>query len=749
MGLWIAVWLGVTSVWADGPEKNRYFVETFGKHYVARPYLEEFSKLTPQERVLAYYFEKFARATRDLTFLQAHPRGLEARVLLENVVLAYQTLRGKPGYSRRTETALTDFLKTYYLWHGPYVWGGKAKITLDLAEDDVFRAIRLIEEQTGSVTMKEWLVFHALFTDPNSQPYFVSPEGQLGTQTFYQNLTLDEAREFRKKKYPHNFVPPNSILQKRADGRIVERFIRTGGVNCLLPYPNPKQAEFDALQSEISKLEPTLAMLAPEAKPALEERLRQLTTQRDRNYFDWANGMVEDYIAGRDVFPRAEVPKGDHANELHAGMPFLQAAINSLPMGYDRAGLEFLRRSLESGGDNPIYRYAYAIAADKSTGRVRCYAGFAEDLYADPLSHTGHWQVWNFITKDHAIAAALTTPEMMLKLQSAIPWSRDLDNPSPRASTTFIDWMFGVGSLAPAHAGGFNTTLDPFAPFATSLSTVAQNWLTARSQGAPPGAAEEFFLHEADRKILRERLDTLSENSIILHESLGHAIGKRKNGYDLVIKDGSMFEEARAETAAIFLMGDPTVRAITGITDEELRVFYLEFVTDNVFAGLAAVPEGDTEHRRPHQRAFGLTSHYLLAGNYGVRAIDAKGQPWKSGEQVYFEVTDVAKLREGLGKLLYELMEIIGRADSKAADALNAKYGPPPHAEWLPQARARARKIDRKTQWVALLPELRPIRQWGHVISDAEILEPRDFLSQQLALSGHGDCPAKLVEEAR
>ncbi len=717
---------------------NRYFRENFRDNYVVQVYLDDWSNLSAQDQLLAYHLNEFTLATRDLTFKQSHPKGLELRNFLENLYVGYKHLCGKPGYVAATEKELEAFLKTYYLWHGPYVWGGQNKIVVDLPDADLRAAVQLVENHAGAVTVAEYEEFAKLLTDPGHEPYIKGPNGELGTQVLYVGLTLDEIRKFRDAKYPSKYIPTNSRLTKQPDGTIVEEFARTGGRNLPLPPPMPGQKQFDIYQSQISHLDTVLqdTNLSEKQRVRFETTKTETEIKRDKLYFNWVDGILEAYVNGKESTIKGDVPPGLYAGDLNAGMPHLDAAIATLPMGYDKAALEFTKRALQSAGDNPVYNYVAAHAANKATGAVRMAAGFG-DNYADPLAQTGFWNAWVFQTLQSDLVKKVTEPQQILKLQESIPWQRQFDNPNPVANTTLIDWMLSVGGLCPACPGGFNTADDHLGRFAPSLSTIVVNWTTARAQGSAPGTAGEFYLNQTDRDRIAKRMPEMGKLAIVLHESLGHAIGNRKANYaEEITPHGQMLEEARAEGAAAYFMGDPDVMRIAGLDEEDLKAYYLDFVTDALLISLNRIPEGDTQYRRPHERAFNLISHYLLDGKYGVRAINEKGEPWTEGQSVYFEVADVKAVRTGLGKLLGELMWIIGKGDKTKAAALDAQYGVVVNDQWIAQAKARGKKVDFKPQWVALLPELRAERAADGSVESVKVWTDTSFLNQQLRFSG-------------
>jgi dipeptidyl-peptidase-3 len=133
---------------------------------------------------------------------------------------------------------------------------------------------------------------------------------------------------------------------------------------------------------------------------------------------------------------------------------------------------------------------------------------------------------------------------------------------------------------------------------------------------------------------------------------------------------------------------------------------------------LHEVPTGDTieeDHRRGTQ----------LIVNY-VRDKTGAIQPVERDGKVYLVVTDYAKMRQGVGMLLAELMRIKAEGDYDAAKELITKYSIHFNTAWRDQIVTRYRTLDIPNYWVGINPELE--LRHGAV----QISYPRDIVKQQL-----------------
>ncbi len=100
--------------------------------------------------------------------------------------------------------------------------------------------------------------------------------------------------------------------------------------------------------------------------------------------------------------------------------------------------------------------------------------------------------------------------------------------------------------------------------------------------------------------------------------------------------------------------------------------------------------------------------------------------------KVYMVVKDYAKMREGVGMLLAELMRIKAEGDYDAAKDLITRYGIHFNKDWRDQIVARYKKLDLPTYWTGINPDLIPRYGTSGRISDVEIVYPRDIAKQAL-----------------
>jgi dipeptidyl-peptidase-3 len=100
--------------------------------------------------------------------------------------------------------------------------------------------------------------------------------------------------------------------------------------------------------------------------------------------------------------------------------------------------------------------------------------------------------------------------------------------------------------------------------------------------------------------------------------------------------------------------------------------------------------------------------------------------------KTYIEVKDYPKMREGVGRLLAELMRIKAEGDYDAIKALVDKYGVHFNPALRDQVVARFRKLDLPTYWAGINPELTAQFGPNGQVTKVDLSYPRDAVHQYL-----------------
>jgi dipeptidyl-peptidase-3 len=252
----------------------------------------------------------------------------------------------------------------------------------------------------------------------------------------------------------------------------------------------------------------------------------------------------------------------------------------------------------------------------------------------------------------------------------------------------------------------------------------------AHAQGY--GALEEFAATPEEIALGEKYGDQAEEVMTALHEIIGHGSGKMdpKLTHDPAsyLKEYySTLEEGRADLMALWSVWDPKTRQLGLVASPDVaKVMYYNAVRVAMLQ-LRRIPNGDTIEE-DHERDRQLIVNYIRAKTDAIAEVKRNGK-------TYLEIRDFAKMRQGVGQLLAELMRIKAEGDYDAIKALVDKYGVHFDAALRDEVIERYRRLDIPTYWAGINPELIARLDGAGRVAKVEIAYPRDFVKQQLGYS--------------
>lgn len=228
-----------------------------------------------------------------------------------------------------------------------------------------------------------------------------------------------------------------------------------------------------------------------------------------------------------------------------------------------------------------------------------------------------------------------------------------------------------------------------------------------------------------DEKYGSEASDLL----VAMHEVIGHGSGKlsdRLTGQatSYLKEYFSALEEARADLMALWNVGDPKLKELGLITDQEqvMKTMY-DNAARNALVQLRRIPRGTTIEE-DHQRNRALISNYIADKTGAIEQVVLNGK-------TYVRVKDYQKMRDGVGMLLAELMRIKAEGDYNAIKALVDQY-----VRFDPVVRdeivARFARINLPRYWAGINPELTAVQNLRGGVTRVRVAFPRDAVRQYL-----------------
>ena len=176
---------------------------------------------------------------------------------------------------------------------------------------------------------------------------------------------------------------------------------------------------------------------------------------------------------------------------------------------------------------------------------------------------------------------------------------------------------------------------------------------------------------------------------------------------------------------ALWSFWDPKLIQMGVMPNDEVAKAAYDSEARAALAQLHEVPSGDTIEE-DHRRGTQLIVNYIRDKTGAIQPVEHDGK-------VYLVVTDYAKMRQGVGMLLAELMRIKAEGDYDAAKELITKYGIHFNGAWRDQVVERYKKLDVPSIGSGINPDLELRRRPGGKM-EVTITYPRDFAKQQAGI---------------
>jgi dipeptidyl-peptidase-3 len=438
--------------------------------------------------------------------------------------------------------------------------------------------------------------------------------------------------------------------------------------------------------------------------------------------------LVEEvYRAGT---PDGKIPAGRYAQFLNRAISHLELAAQQA----DPAQADVIRKLIRyyQTGEKADW-YAYNIAWVGLRSNVDFIHGFVE-VYLDPLGSKGAWEsVISFVNAEqtHLMRSFADNAQYF---EGRAPWldaykKQGVQPPVANVITVVSE----TGESGPISPSGINlpNEQDIRQQYGTK-SVLLLNVSDAYTAAVGPKAIEEFSATPEEIERGKQYGVESRKLLVMMHEVLGHGSGKvspklTSDPRAYLKEYYSTLEEARADLVALWNFGDPKLDEMGIKNREELLRAAYDAEARSALTMLYRYPHGD-QVEEDHDRGNQMIVQYLMK-NFGC--IDAVTQNGKT----YLRVTDYAKMHEGVGKLLAELMRIKAEGDYNAIRNLVSTYGVKLNTEWRDQVQQRAASIGLPTRGAFLSPIIEAVRDAQGQIVDAKVRYTQDLSEVMLDYS--------------
>ena len=442
-----------------------------------------------------------------------------------------------------------------------------------------------------------------------------------------------------------------------------------------------------------------------------------------------ADGRLQEQVY-RAGTPDRSIPPGLYAEYLAKANEFLEkAAAVAEPAQAD--AIRKLIRFYQTG--DPRDWLAFGVAWVQNNARVDFDNGFIE-VYRDVRGAKGSSQSFVTVTDLRLNSLMQKISDNAQYFEDRAPWlpqyrKQGVKPPLAKAVETLVETGdFHVGTIGD-NLPNENEIHEKYG---------SKSFLFTGSSRAISGAVgfqvlREFASSPEEIAIGEKYGSEASDLLTAMHEIIGHGSGKLNPKLThepaFYLKQYfSTLEEARADLVAMWNVFDPKLQAMGLVSSPEVAKAMYYSQTRVALTQLQRNPKGSSLEE-DHQRNRQLIVNYILDKTGAIEQVKRNGK-------TYLVVRDLAKMRQGVGLLLAELMRIKAEGDYDAIKALIDKYAVHFDPALRDEVLQRYEKLDVPAYWCGINPQLSAKFGSGGAVTSVTIAYPRDFVKQQLDYSG-------------
>jgi dipeptidyl-peptidase-3 len=440
------------------------------------------------------------------------------------------------------------------------------------------------------------------------------------------------------------------------------------------------------------------------------------------------DGRLEEQVY-RAGTPDHRVPPGLYAEYLAKADTYLEKAAEVAEPAQAKA-IRALIRYYQTGDPKDWLQFDIDWVENNAT--VDFANGFIE-VYRDARGAKGTSQSFVTVTDSNMAAMMQKIAANAQYFEDHAPWApqyrkEGVKPPLAKAVETVIE----TGDFHVTTVGDNLPNEDEIHEKYGSKSFLFLGSSRALAHATGDGPLEEFAATPEEVALGKKYGDQAEDLMTALHEIIGHGSGKMNPKLTrdpaFYLKEYySTLEEGRADLMALWSVWEPKTRELGLLPNLDVaKVMYYNAVRVAI-TQLRRIPKGDTIEE-DHERDRQLIVNYIRAKTDAIAEVQRNGK-------TYLEIRDFAKMRQGVGMLLAELMRIKAEGDYNAIKALIDKYGVHFDPALRDQVVERYRRLDIPTYWAGVNPSLTASFDGAGKIDKVEMSYPRDFVKQQLGYS--------------
>jgi dipeptidyl-peptidase-3 len=434
----------------------------------------------------------------------------------------------------------------------------------------------------------------------------------------------------------------------------------------------------------------------------------------------------EVYRAGT---PDGKILPGLYAKQLTAANKYLQSALPYAPEPQKKV-IRDLIRYYQTGDPADWLQVGADWVGDKTNPDFS--NGFVEN-YKDARGQKGAIQGFVTVVDEKLNQMMKQFAANASYFEQRAPWEEKYKNPHPNPPVVnAVEALVETGDFEVNTIGdNLPNEAEIHAKYG-SKSFIFTSSIRALAEAAGQKITQEYAYSQEEKDRARDYGGLVTNLMTAMHEVIGHGSGRlsptltREPG-SYIKEYYSTLEESRADLMALWNFWDPKLKELGVMPDDDVAKAAYDSEARAALVQLREVTSGDTVEE-DHRRGTQLIVNYIRDKTGAIEAVERDGKE-------YMVVKDYAKMREGVGMLLAELMRIKAEGDYEAAKALISKYGIHINTDWRDQVIARFKKLNLPTFSVGIYPNLELHKGSDGKPDNVTISYPRDIMAQQLRWS--------------
>ena len=358
--------------------------------------------------------------------------------------------------------------------------------------------------------------------------------------------------------------------------------------------------------------------------------------------------------------------------------------------------------------------------------------GFIE-VYGDPLGLKGSWEGLVEYIDEEATHRTQTISQNAQWFEDHSPVDPRFRKPVVKgvSANVICAAMLG-GDEYPATAIGINLPNADWirAQYGSKSITISNITDAYNKASRGNGFKEEFVIDAETIGIIEKYGDICDDLHTDLHECLGHGSGQLLPGVDpdALKAYSSTIEEARADLCGLYYIADSKLVELGLLPDEKAyQSQYYTYMMNGLMTQLIRITPGN-QLEEAHMRNRALIAHWCYENGDVIKLIKRNGK-------TYVEITDYAKLRVLIARLLAEIQRIKSEGDYEAAREMVERYAVKVDADLHAEVLERYQRLNLAPYKGFINPQLLPVYDENNEICDIQVNYGESYAHQMLRYS--------------